>query len=368
MLALLVQQRAPQVRRHVPYRNSLLTNILRDSLGGNCRTVFVATINPDPAFLGESLSTCRFIQRCGLLTVRVQRNRDTDYKVLAQTLAQQRHALAVEVTRLRRLLIAGGAPKDMVMTPVLPAAAAALAAEYESIRNLQQSGIEPANSAMSHTGGSAEIIAQAAPVAPLVSPAVAPALPTPPQQTVLPSPHSESAASIVLSPEVQSKALSESGSPPAAPAIGIAGPAPIQCTSPSHSSASINSPGERDFGAEPLFWKYNASGRRHLRLLELSANRRHLLWRDPGTREMRGGMELRAVESVEPGVAVGAVVPHTVAAASCISFITADRPLVVQLPEDDEDLSGLETTRNACVEAFRRMVDIARAEDDAPSE
>lgn len=31
---------------HVPYRNSVLTQVLRDSLGGNCMTVFISTINP----------------------------------------------------------------------------------------------------------------------------------------------------------------------------------------------------------------------------------------------------------------------------------------------------------------------------------
>lgn len=34
-------------RVHVPYRNSLMTMVLRDSLGGNCRTVMVATISPE---------------------------------------------------------------------------------------------------------------------------------------------------------------------------------------------------------------------------------------------------------------------------------------------------------------------------------
>jgi kinesin family protein 6/9 len=31
---------------HIPYRNSVLTMVLRDSLGGNCRTCFVMTLNP----------------------------------------------------------------------------------------------------------------------------------------------------------------------------------------------------------------------------------------------------------------------------------------------------------------------------------
>jgi hypothetical protein len=38
----------------VPYRNSMMTNVLRDSLGGNCKTVMIATINPEEAQTGVS--------------------------------------------------------------------------------------------------------------------------------------------------------------------------------------------------------------------------------------------------------------------------------------------------------------------------
>lgn len=30
-------------RKHVPYRNSMMTSVLRDSLGGNCMTTMIAT-------------------------------------------------------------------------------------------------------------------------------------------------------------------------------------------------------------------------------------------------------------------------------------------------------------------------------------
>jgi hypothetical protein len=54
-------------RPHVPYRNSMMTMVLKDSLGGNCRTVMVANISPDPSQLDESISTCRFAMRVALV-------------------------------------------------------------------------------------------------------------------------------------------------------------------------------------------------------------------------------------------------------------------------------------------------------------
>ncbi|CAG14637.1 unnamed protein product, partial [Tetraodon nigroviridis] len=54
-------------RPHIPYRNSLLTSVLRDSLGGNCMTTMIATIAVDNGNLEESFSTCRFSQRVALI-------------------------------------------------------------------------------------------------------------------------------------------------------------------------------------------------------------------------------------------------------------------------------------------------------------
>ena len=34
---------AEKGRRHIPYRNSMMTSVLRDSLGGNCMTSMIAT-------------------------------------------------------------------------------------------------------------------------------------------------------------------------------------------------------------------------------------------------------------------------------------------------------------------------------------
>jgi hypothetical protein len=45
-----------------------MTLVLRDSLGGNCKTVMVATISGEAAQMEESISTCRFAQRVALVT------------------------------------------------------------------------------------------------------------------------------------------------------------------------------------------------------------------------------------------------------------------------------------------------------------
>ena len=54
--------------RHVPYRDSKLTFLLRDSLGGNSRTFLVATVSPCDEQFGESLSTLKFSQRAKMIT------------------------------------------------------------------------------------------------------------------------------------------------------------------------------------------------------------------------------------------------------------------------------------------------------------
>ena len=49
-------------RGHIPYRNSLMTSVLRDSLGGNCMTSMVATCSVELSSIDESISTCRLVR------------------------------------------------------------------------------------------------------------------------------------------------------------------------------------------------------------------------------------------------------------------------------------------------------------------
>lgn len=51
--------RHPNKRVFIPYRNSKLTRVLSESLGGNSITVMVATISPAQSNLDETLTTLR---------------------------------------------------------------------------------------------------------------------------------------------------------------------------------------------------------------------------------------------------------------------------------------------------------------------
>lgn len=73
VVILALHEKQHSSRSHVPYRNSLLTSVLRDSLGGNCKTVMVATIHSAAPHTDESISTCRFAQRVAQIKNEVTR-------------------------------------------------------------------------------------------------------------------------------------------------------------------------------------------------------------------------------------------------------------------------------------------------------
>ena len=50
-------------KEHIPYRDSKLTRILQDSLGGNSRTTMIACVSPAESNYDESLSTVKYASR-----------------------------------------------------------------------------------------------------------------------------------------------------------------------------------------------------------------------------------------------------------------------------------------------------------------
>ncbi|XP_067115449.1 kinesin-like protein KIF16B isoform X5 [Osmerus mordax] len=83
----------------VPYRDSVLTWLLKDSLGGNSKTIMIATLSPADVNYGETLSTLRYANRAKNIINKPTINEDSNVKLIRE--------LRAEIARLKALLIQG---------------------------------------------------------------------------------------------------------------------------------------------------------------------------------------------------------------------------------------------------------------------
>jgi len=90
---------------HIPYRDSKLTRILEDSLGGNSKTVMIAAISLDESMLNHTMATLRFASRVTLVTNAPKINSVVDPKDATI------HSYEEEIARLKRELAAGQSPE-----------------------------------------------------------------------------------------------------------------------------------------------------------------------------------------------------------------------------------------------------------------
>ncbi|ONM09329.1 Kinesin-like protein KIN-12E [Zea mays] len=75
--------------QHVPYRDSKLTFLLQDSLGGNSKTTIIANISPSSCCAAETLSTLKFAQRAKYIRNNAIINEDASGDVLSMRLQIQ---------------------------------------------------------------------------------------------------------------------------------------------------------------------------------------------------------------------------------------------------------------------------------------
>ncbi|KAM4739232.1 kinesin-like protein KIF1A isoform 14-T14 [Anableps anableps] len=97
-----------KVESFIPYRDSVLTWLLRENLGGNSRTAMVAALSPADINYDETLSTLRYADRAKQIRCNAVINEDPNNRLVRE--------LKEEVSRLRDLLYAQGLGDIIEMT------------------------------------------------------------------------------------------------------------------------------------------------------------------------------------------------------------------------------------------------------------
>ncbi|XP_051990116.1 kinesin-like protein KIF1A isoform X5 [Xyrauchen texanus] len=97
-----------KVENFIPYRDSVLTWLLRENLGGNSRTAMVAALSPADINYDETLSTLRYADRAKQIRCNAVINEDPNNRLVRE--------LKEEVARLKDLLYAQGLGDIIEMT------------------------------------------------------------------------------------------------------------------------------------------------------------------------------------------------------------------------------------------------------------
>ncbi|OQR71052.1 kinesin protein-like, partial [Tropilaelaps mercedesae] len=85
---------------HIPYRDSVLTWLLKENLGGNSKTAMIAAISPADINYDETLSTLRYADRAKQIVCKAVVNEDANAKMIRE--------LKEEIAKLKGLLVAEG--------------------------------------------------------------------------------------------------------------------------------------------------------------------------------------------------------------------------------------------------------------------
>ncbi|CAK4088615.1 unnamed protein product [Aphanomyces euteiches] len=112
MVIVALHEKTTKGRSHIPYRNSMMTSVLRDSLGGNCKTIMIATASAEKEQTDESLSTCRFAQRVARVRNDAHLNEEVDPAIVIRRLKAQIVSLQEELSVLKGEAKEGDELKD----------------------------------------------------------------------------------------------------------------------------------------------------------------------------------------------------------------------------------------------------------------
>ncbi|EGF77621.1 hypothetical protein BATDEDRAFT_13838, partial [Batrachochytrium dendrobatidis JAM81] len=124
---------------HIPYRDSKLTRLLQDSLGGNAKTLMVATISPANYNYDETLSTLRYANRAKHIKNKPKVNEDPKDAMLRE--------FQEEIKRLKKMLESEGGDAGEIVHEV---------EEIEEIEEVEEIEVEKEKQAILATTGMEE--------------------------------------------------------------------------------------------------------------------------------------------------------------------------------------------------------------------
>ncbi|XP_039591278.1 kinesin-like protein KIF14 isoform X1 [Polypterus senegalus] len=88
VISALSEQSQTKKNVFIPYRESVLTWLLKESLGGNSKTAMIATISPAASNVEETLSTLRYARQARMIINNAKVNEDTNAKLIRELKAE----------------------------------------------------------------------------------------------------------------------------------------------------------------------------------------------------------------------------------------------------------------------------------------
>jgi len=149
-------QQASGKDAHVPYRESKLTRLLQDSIGGNARTCLIATISPSRSNAEESISTLKFADRAKQVMVLavVNETRPVDH-ALVQRLQKEIAHLKGMLRHMSEHMAAAGMRLPSGKTSSITADRDD---DDDSVKHFRDDGEEAPSSSSSAQGSSSQFI------------------------------------------------------------------------------------------------------------------------------------------------------------------------------------------------------------------
>mmetsp|Transcript_2324 Transcript_2324/g.3367 ORF Transcript_2324/g.3367 Transcript_2324/m.3367 type:complete len:921 (+) Transcript_2324:100-2862(+) len=112
--------------KYVPYRNSKLTRLLKDSLGGNCRTVMISNVSPSDLSYEDTYNTLKYASRAKNIKTKVVRNIQnvsvhlSKYRSVMSELEKKIDTLKNENQSLKEKLASASPSSSITRKPSMP--------------------------------------------------------------------------------------------------------------------------------------------------------------------------------------------------------------------------------------------------------